>query len=132
MNANEPAQAAWAEYDRSLDRLVSSDAPVNERIRQAFAAGYDAGGRAREMWRPAADQPGWSKDGRYKAYTIEESTADDIAWRRAIEAASGENSKAEQAAFKEAWGDGVNRISRDASGATTLNGVPQRDGWSEG
>lgn len=24
------------------------------------------------QWHPSADQPGWSKDGRYKAYTIEQ------------------------------------------------------------
>lgn len=41
-----PAESAWDVYDRSLERLVSTDDPINERIRQAFEAGYDAGRRA--------------------------------------------------------------------------------------
>jgi hypothetical protein len=28
--------------------------------------------QAAELWRPSKDQPGWSKDGKYKAFTIEE------------------------------------------------------------
>lgn len=43
-----PAEDAWDVYDRSLGRLVSADQPINERIRQAFEAGYDAGRRATE------------------------------------------------------------------------------------
>jgi len=63
-------QMPGAEYDRSFERLVSSGASINERIRQAFEAGYAA--RQTTIWNPIAEQPGWSKDGRYKAYTIEE------------------------------------------------------------
>lgn len=77
MNTDEPAQDAWDAYDRSFERMVSSDATINERIRQAFEAGYDARRTMRSAsadWRPSDEQPGWSKDGRYKAYTIETRT----------------------------------------------------------
>jgi hypothetical protein len=43
-----PAADAWDEYDRSLERLLMIGEPIDERVRAAFRAGYDAGRRAAE------------------------------------------------------------------------------------
>ena len=37
-----PSTDAWDEYDRSLERMLMIGEPVDEKVRAAFNAGYDA------------------------------------------------------------------------------------------